>query len=287
MAVAVVQYKNTAATSSSMTSAAATFTSNNTAGNMLVAIASVNKATALGVLSVADSQTQTYSQIIQGPEGTNLGNSQVTVWGFQNCAAGANTITVTSTIGEEINLDILELSGTPTSGALDGASGYVDYANALYSGYITTVNSTDLFLAICFNPSNSSSTWTVGISGAGTGTQVYANNSSAVNINSALFTFSTTFTGTWQMVGNCSNGGADTHGILVSISNNTVTPATQLTYTAGNNNFTGNNTYIESQHILTIGNNNLTGNNTHLASTAFTPSVPVMGQLYPQTLAVQ
>jgi hypothetical protein len=101
----------------SAASLAVSFSSNNTAGNLIVVAISSDSAGAT-VSSVTDTRGNTY---VKATDATTLNADHGTltgVWYALNCAAGANTVTVTQSVGSTL-VAIHEFSGVATSSAVD------------------------------------------------------------------------------------------------------------------------------------------------------------------------
>jgi hypothetical protein len=130
-----------------------TFTSPNTAGNLLiVSVGWLNGGTA----SLSDSSNNTYVSAI-GPT-TNGPTSQI--WYAANVAGGANTITVTFSQWNNSTISVFEYSGLATSSPLDVAAAATGNSNALDTGSVTTTQANELIFASGYG--NSGGTLTAG-----------------------------------------------------------------------------------------------------------------------------
>lgn len=114
------------------------FSSNNTAGNLIVVVLRA----AGGATSVpSDTNLNTYQ--IAYP---NLlqGSNRLSVYYAQNIAAGANTVSVAATGASAIRVAIFEYSGIAASNALDQATGTTGTGTSPASPSVTTVSSPEL-----------------------------------------------------------------------------------------------------------------------------------------------
>lgn len=128
--------------------AAAAFTSSNTAGNCLIVDAIVQENFAgAGSLSIADSQGNTYT--LAGGTTHERNNALIATWYALNCTAGANTVTVTystSTTHPGMAVAVHEYSGVKTVSAFDtSAYGFADiFSDLPISLSLTTAAAGDL-----------------------------------------------------------------------------------------------------------------------------------------------
>jgi hypothetical protein len=227
--VTIAQYAS--ANAHSVSSLGKAFTSNNTLGNMLVAFVGVWRSGSLGTISIADSQSQTYLSAGSAVQAGTV--SRAFVWIFPNCASGANTITVSSTLSAtDINLDIFELAGTPTSSATDGFSASSTGTSLTVSGDITTVNSSDLIFGYVFDQSHSGDTFTPSAGFLLNGSQ---NNNSTGGECSAVYTMSTGAVGTFAFIVSSSNSSTALYAIVFAVPNTATIPGTSVTLSAGAN----------------------------------------------------
>lgn len=113
------------------------YSSNVTAGNLLVVIIAQNIASAP---TVSDSQGNTYTQA--GTYGT-AGNLRMSVWYAKALSTGANTVSYTYGAGNYQALAILEYSGANASTPLDAASpGNTSYHSSLTAWTTDTIAGT-------------------------------------------------------------------------------------------------------------------------------------------------
>jgi len=125
-----------------------TFTSNNTAGNLLIALARFSNATS-GTFAITDSQVNTwvpiYNSAFSGPT-----QRMVAAYAL-NCHAGANTVTATNTGGAAgfIRMVIGEWSGVPTNATVEGPATLVVGASSVSTttNNLTTTGTQDLLIA--------------------------------------------------------------------------------------------------------------------------------------------
>jgi len=114
------------------TSCVRAFTSNNAAGNCLVLAVGVWKlGTGTAALftspTVTDTAGNSWRKVIAGPRsfvspGSNYGQSQAFIFVAYNCAAGANTVTVTVNMAVDIDIVLSEFSGAAAVNAVDQAT---------------------------------------------------------------------------------------------------------------------------------------------------------------------
>ena len=122
MAIAFVQAPTGYLNNATSTTAALAFGSNNTAGNLLVAVIAWSSSLANGPASIADTRGNTWS-ICTGIYDTPNGQG-ITIAYAPNCAAGANTVTVTfGATSEYRRLTLAEYSGAATTTPLDKQQG--------------------------------------------------------------------------------------------------------------------------------------------------------------------
>jgi hypothetical protein len=131
VAIAHVQSKAAAASTSTGSSFGLAFTSNVTAGALLAAAGSTFNNT----LSFSDSKTQAWTRDLSLNQATDAGFAQ---GHFANAAAGATTVTVTRTSGTgDISIAISEFSGVGTAGTTDGTGTAAGQSGAGVSNSIT------------------------------------------------------------------------------------------------------------------------------------------------------
>jgi hypothetical protein len=188
VAITFIQQKDANGTGNSQ---AVTFTSNVTAGDLLV-VAIGAAAAPLSVTSVTDTRTNSYTNrsLATGNDGINL---SVAIYDCVSASSGANTVTVVvSNSGTFLEVKVWQFhttSGTWTYETGNKASGSADPA---ISGNITTAQTVDAIVGFAgiFG--------TAGSYGSGwTGTNTASGNVSAYRITSA--------TGTYQF--SCAQGG--------------------------------------------------------------------------------
>lgn len=134
MAIAHVQHPTRAATAGSGTTQSKAFASNNTAGNLLVAV--VSWATTDRTPTVSDSQGNTWTEIGTHFYDINANIEEgLAMFYAKNCKAGANTVTVNygGTCTDRV-LVIAEFSGADTSNPLDGTAGQGSTNDNLHAG---------------------------------------------------------------------------------------------------------------------------------------------------------
>lgn len=143
---AFVQARSSTFTSTG-SSVALAFTSNNAAGNFIVVMAGGIVGTGVGV---TDTNGNTYHQIYLDTATYGSGNAR-TAWYALNCAGGANTVTVswTGTPTFSAGLCIAEYSGVALTfgGAPDQSAGATGSGSPWTTASITTTQSEELILA--------------------------------------------------------------------------------------------------------------------------------------------
>lgn len=253
-----------------VTSVSKAYTSTNTLGNTLVACLGGN-GTSTPTYSIADTQLQTYSQLFITP---SLSNAQVSVWLFPNCAAGANTITLTASVSADMNLDIFELAGCPTTGVNDNWS-YADQSStSVLIQPFSTSNATDLLLLYGYQVFGT--TQTITIPGNPGFTSLLTNANTGGNELSFAYTYTTSATGTFGGFVN-STTNATFIGSIIAFSNNTVSTFAPLNLSSGSPNYTASSMELVSMGIFQ-----------GYQGGGFTPPiVPSTGQLYPQPILQQ
>jgi hypothetical protein len=183
------------------TSLASAFVSNNTAGNAIVAcFGFVNTTT--DTVSLADSHLQTYTQFKR----TAFGSSSLTCFYSKNSAAGANTITATSTGSGTLLGVITEYSGLSTSSPLDVANGSGGNSTSCSghpncaAGSITTTNASDVLFFFVFDGDNGGSNFQLGGTPA-SGWALREEGSSNSRASLGYFNNLSGSTGTYSMTG--------------------------------------------------------------------------------------
>lgn len=137
-------YVQSRATTFSSTATLA-FSSNNTAGNMLLVF--VGNAAAGSTIS--DSQGNSYTQLFSNSSASYNSQRQVG-WYALNCKVGANTVII-GTPGTNQSIIIAEYSGVATSSALDQNVLSVGATTHIFSGGIKPTNSSFLLLGFGSN----------------------------------------------------------------------------------------------------------------------------------------
>lgn len=143
MAYAHVQNNRGSSTTDPATGVA--FPSNNTAGNLLVAVVTIasNTVTVAGITDTASNTWQVAKQQAGGTAQTN-----VEIWYAMNCAGTANTVTVDLSGTANSSVWIVEFSGGLTAAALDQVNGaYNNNQTSNQTGAATPTGSNGL--AVC------------------------------------------------------------------------------------------------------------------------------------------
>lgn len=137
---------------------AAAFSSGNTAGNFLAALIQVSSA----VTAVTDTAGNTW---VKACGVANAGNAlYAEIWYVENCAAGANTVTVANGFGASFcHVGVAEYSGLATSSGLDQTStadnGTAGGSAADSGSTATTTLADELLLGLVANESAETIVW--------------------------------------------------------------------------------------------------------------------------------
>lgn len=146
MAISLPPVQSATTNSSATGAKALAFTSNNTAGNLLIAGLIVEDNTAT-VTTFADSLGNTWLAL-----GTLFGSGggyRHRIYYVKNCLGGANTVTVTPSAAVIVNFQIYEYSGADTTAPVDGTPAEASGSGGTPdSGNITTTVSGDLMFSI-------------------------------------------------------------------------------------------------------------------------------------------
>jgi hypothetical protein len=290
--------QSTSVNANTVTNVSKAFTSGNTLGNTLIVIVGHWRNGTLGTITISDTLLQSYSLLGSSPLASVSGQSQLSVFILQNCGAGANTIKAQSTQTEDICLDIIEINNVPTSGVPDGFAANVFTGTLATSSDITTVNAVDLLFAVVFNQSTSNTLYTATPSGFA----LLQNNSDAVGgMDTSIFTMSVAATGTYAASFSLAISSNGMHAAIFAISNTTVTPAAQVSFSAGSQTFSSmaqsdtpnltqgfSGVFIaEVVGLAAVGNANITGNNMKESTEQLlngwqsVSQFPKTGQLFP------
>lgn len=151
MAVAKVQQASANAGAAG-TTVAATFGSNNTSGNLLVATVTWWRNATTTTCSVADTANGAWTAVGTPSSVTAFGlNLRSQVFYKANCAAGANTVTATTSgTVDDRSIAVFEFSGCATSSVLDNnASGSGSSATPSFD--IATVDANSLIVGCWWN----------------------------------------------------------------------------------------------------------------------------------------
>jgi hypothetical protein len=134
-----------------LTSLSKAYTSNNVAGNLLVLV--FRNFTGGGFATPAVSDTQGNTWIPVYGAFSNAGSANIAFFYVENCAGGANTVTVTNNSGFP-GFVILEYSGVAASSSLEAQTHATGSGTAANSGNITTSNAADLLVGFSENETN-------------------------------------------------------------------------------------------------------------------------------------
>jgi hypothetical protein len=131
------------------------FTSNTTAGNLIVVGIDFNSNASLS--SVTDSQGNTLTEI--GAELTSPGGVRVRLYYAKNIKGGADTVTVNlSTSSNYLETYLAEYSGLDKTAPVDGQAGASGSGGTVSSGNATTTTAGDTIVGYCVGDSSSCST---------------------------------------------------------------------------------------------------------------------------------
>jgi hypothetical protein len=154
MAITVVQHKSTKVLTSASTALA--FTSNVTAGNLLIAVVASFGTTTQS--TPTDSQSNAYTRRAQENPGT--GDEIVSIYSAVAGSTGANTVTAAISPADTIHLHIYEANSVDTFDQPGTNAQASTTAGTVSTGSATT-NANELVLA-AFAQGNAQSTWTFG-----------------------------------------------------------------------------------------------------------------------------
>ncbi len=133
------------------------FTSNTTAGNMIILALRVGHA--LGTVTVTDTNKNNYVQAVTKSNPNDI--HQLYLFYALNGASAADTVTVkVSTSNPTVRMAILEYSGVLPTGALDQVSSAVGSGTAVSSGSVTTTAAHELLIGVGANANGAA--WTAG-----------------------------------------------------------------------------------------------------------------------------
>lgn len=179
--------QSVSATNFAATSVELVFVSNNTAGDLLVVGAVV--ATGITVTGITDTRSNTWVKI----DSVDSGSVNVELWYVKNCAAGANTVTVSySGAGGSIAAAAAEYSSIDTASPLDQKAKASGSGTAADSGATpATTRSNELIVAVV--GSSAAVTFTAGASFT---EREDTNNVESVTIEDRVVTSTGTYSGT-------------------------------------------------------------------------------------------
>jgi hypothetical protein len=151
MAITRVQVKTNSG--NGVNSIAATFDSNVTSGNLIVAIlSSYYGDSTVGSAAASDTLTNSYATAVSVVDATNITTTVLSTYTFYalSGSGGANTVTIGSLSGSYVVLTIIEYSGMAAASVLDQANKFRQYsggAEATYaSGNVTTTQADELLI---------------------------------------------------------------------------------------------------------------------------------------------
>jgi len=145
-ALAQTSVQTVAATTRSASTNTLSFSSNTTAGNLI--LVGVNFYSNATFSSISDSQGNTFTQI--GNELITVGGVRSRVYYAKNIKGGPDMLTVTiSTSSSALQLYLTEYSGVNQTTPIDTQTGSTGNAGAVSSGYGTTTVAGDLIYGYC------------------------------------------------------------------------------------------------------------------------------------------
>jgi hypothetical protein len=116
------------------------FASNNTAGGLI--IVGVNSyGVGTETVTVADTRGNTY---VQAGSYTTSSFVRVSIWYAKNCAAGANTVTITPSATVYLSFSIGEYSGADTTAPYNSSTGASGNSSAISSGSVAVNDANSL-----------------------------------------------------------------------------------------------------------------------------------------------
>ncbi|MCU1270103.1 MAG: repeat/fibronectin type domain protein [Acidobacteriaceae bacterium] len=139
--------KNVAGNEATGLNISATFPSNNTAGNFLIVAGTAARPGS--TLTITDTLGNTYIPAI-GP--VTDSNQKVTayIWYVPNCKGGANTVTLTPSTADALEIHVTEWSGIAISSSLDQTASAAGTGTAASSGSMTTTLNGELIFGYTF-----------------------------------------------------------------------------------------------------------------------------------------
>src|SRR5882762_1186692 len=140
---AITLVQHTSKDAGTTTTSSLSFTSVNTAGN-LIAVCVRGGLSSSQVFTVVDSNGNTYRQASQ--IGFTASAVTLAIYYAENAKGGANTVTVSDTVSGPLRFAILEYSGVAVANSLDASVTATGTGTAASSGNLTTTASGDLLL---------------------------------------------------------------------------------------------------------------------------------------------
>src|SRR5229473_505655 len=140
---AITLVQHTSKDAGTTTTSSLSFTSANTAGN-LIAVCVRGGLSSSQVFTIVDSNGNTYRQASQ--IGFTTSAVTLAVYYAENIKSGANTVTVSDTVSGPLRFAILEYSGVAVANSLDASVSATGLGSAPNSGNLTTTASGDLLL---------------------------------------------------------------------------------------------------------------------------------------------
>src|SRR5216684_3941665 len=140
---AITLVQHTSKDAGTTTTSSLSFTSANTAGN-LIAVCVRGGLSSSQVFTVVDSNGNTYRQASQ--IGFTTSAVTLAISYAENIKGGANTVTASETVSGPLRLAILEYSGVAVANSLDASVSATGIGSAANSGNLNTTASGDLLL---------------------------------------------------------------------------------------------------------------------------------------------
>jgi hypothetical protein len=138
-------------------SLSATYTTNNTLDNFLVAVFRLPAGSGHTFL-VTDTQLNTWNLLLNFTNATE----RYQLWYVPGCKAGANTVTITPDSSTFLRILIAEYSGVvaQSQSVTDGSNSGIATSTAVNSGAVVTTNATDLLIGFTANQTADNVTFT-------------------------------------------------------------------------------------------------------------------------------
>ena len=162
--IALIQQAKTEVNNAGIGTVSSTYPSNNTLGNMLIAVVS-NTGTSTAVFTISDSASNTWTKI--GNPSYVAYNNELTIFSALNAKNSSNTVTVSSTVNADYpSLFIYEYRGAATSSSFDASSTQTQTSTvSVSSGFASPTSTVELLFGVSY----SGVSITTAVPSAGTG----------------------------------------------------------------------------------------------------------------------